>query len=150
MKYCRSHVLVYVDPECLSIGAHEVLDAFQDELVAEGLSDKVQVLETSRIGGYANGPEMMVYPGGLRQGAPNPVESTLKHFRGEYEDSILEKRCPAKVCRSLIRYEIIPASCMGCTACVRNCPTNAISGERCNPHHRFRHLYPLRYLYAGL
>ena len=65
MKYFRSHVLFCVDPECLSKGAHEVMDAFQDELVAEGLIDEVQVLETSRIGGCANGPEMMVYPEGV-------------------------------------------------------------------------------------
>jgi NADH:ubiquinone oxidoreductase subunit F (NADH-binding)/(2Fe-2S) ferredoxin/NAD-dependent dihydropyrimidine dehydrogenase PreA subunit len=65
MKYFRSHVLVCVDPECLSKGAHEVMDAFQDELVAEGLNDEVQVLETSRIGGCSNGPEMMVYPEGV-------------------------------------------------------------------------------------
>ena len=65
MKYYRSHVLVCVDPECLKKGAHEVMDAFQDELVARGLIDEVQVLETSRIGGCANGPEMMVYPEGV-------------------------------------------------------------------------------------
>ena len=71
---------------------------------------------------------------GLGQGAPNPIESTLKHFRSEYEAHIREKRCPAKVCRSLIRYEIIPAACTGCTVCARNCPTNAISSERRQTH----------------
>lgn len=65
MKYFRSHVLVCVDPECLQKGAHEVIDALQDELVAEGLIDEVQVLETSRIGGCSDGPEMMVYPEGV-------------------------------------------------------------------------------------
>ena len=53
MKYFRSHVLVCVDPECLKKGAHDVMDALQDELVAQGLIDEVQVLETSRIGGCA-------------------------------------------------------------------------------------------------
>jgi NADH:ubiquinone oxidoreductase subunit F (NADH-binding)/(2Fe-2S) ferredoxin len=71
---------------------------------------------------------------GLGQGAPTPVESTLKHFRSEYEAHIYEKRCPAKVCKSLIRYEIIPNVCTGCTVCARNCPTNAITGERRQPH----------------
>lgn len=71
---------------------------------------------------------------GLGQGAPNPVESTLKHFRHEYEAHIYEKRCPAKVCRALIRYEILPDVCTGCTVCARNCPTNAITGERRMPH----------------
>jgi NADH:ubiquinone oxidoreductase subunit F (NADH-binding)/(2Fe-2S) ferredoxin/Pyruvate/2-oxoacid:ferredoxin oxidoreductase delta subunit len=72
---------------------------------------------------------------GLGQGAPNPVLSTLKHFRHEYEAHIYEKRCPAKVCRSLIRYEILPEACTGCTVCSRNCPTEAISGERRKPHY---------------
>lgn len=72
---------------------------------------------------------------GLGQGAPNPVVSTLKHFRNEYEAHIYEKRCPAKVCRSLITYEIISDTCTGCTVCSRNCPVNAISGERRQPHY---------------
>ncbi len=71
---------------------------------------------------------------GLGQGAPNPVESTLKYFRDEYEAHIYEKRCPAKVCRALIRYEIRPDACTGCTVCARNCPVNAISGERRQVH----------------
>jgi (2Fe-2S) ferredoxin len=65
MKYFRSHVLVCVDPECLSKGAHQLMDALNDELVATGLIDEVQVLETSRIGGCAQGPELMVYPEGI-------------------------------------------------------------------------------------
>ncbi|HPH94805.1 MAG TPA: NADH-quinone oxidoreductase subunit NuoF [Anaerolineaceae bacterium] len=71
---------------------------------------------------------------GLGQGAPNPVESTLKHFRHEYEAHIYEKRCPAKVCKSLIRYEISPEACTGCTVCARNCPVTAITGERRHAH----------------
>jgi NADH:ubiquinone oxidoreductase subunit F (NADH-binding)/(2Fe-2S) ferredoxin len=66
---------------------------------------------------------------GLGQGAPTPVVSTLKHFRAEYEAHIFEKRCPAKVCRALIRYEILADACVGCTLCARNCPVDAISGE---------------------
>jgi NADH:ubiquinone oxidoreductase subunit F (NADH-binding)/(2Fe-2S) ferredoxin len=66
---------------------------------------------------------------GLGQGAPTPVVSTLKHFRAEYEAHINEKRCPAKVCRALIRYEILADACVGCTLCARNCPANAIQGE---------------------
>jgi ferredoxin len=68
---------------------------------------------------------------GLGQGAPSPVISTLKHFRAEYEAHIYEKRCPAKVCRALIQYTIrTDGACTGCTVCARNCPVNAISGER--------------------
>jgi ferredoxin len=71
---------------------------------------------------------------GLGQGAPNPVASTLKYFRHEYEAHIYEKRCPAKVCRALITYEIMDGICTGCTVCARNCPVNAISGERRQKH----------------
>ncbi len=71
---------------------------------------------------------------GLGQGAPTPVISTLKHFRQEYEAHVLEKRCPAKVCRPLIRYEIQAPTCTGCTVCARNCPVTAISGERRHAH----------------
>ncbi|QRN83673.1 NADH-quinone oxidoreductase subunit NuoF [Chloroflexota bacterium] len=71
---------------------------------------------------------------GLGKGAPNPVKSTLEHFLDEYEAHIYEKRCPAKVCKSLIRFEIIDGTCTGCTLCARNCPANAISGERRQTH----------------
>lgn len=71
---------------------------------------------------------------GLGQGAPTPVESTLKHFREEYEAHIFQKKCPAKLCKSLISYEIQPDICTGCTVCSRNCPVEAISGERRQAH----------------
>ena len=71
---------------------------------------------------------------GLGQGAPNPVVSTLVHFMDEYKAHIYEKRCPAKVCRSLIKYEIQDGPCTGCTVCARNCPVSAISGERKHTH----------------
>ena len=70
----------------------------------------------------------------LGQMAPNPVLSTLKHFREEYEAHVVEKRCPAGVCKKLLHYEIIPEKCKGCTKCARNCPVNAISGKVKEPH----------------
>ncbi|MEW6388329.1 MAG: NADH-quinone oxidoreductase subunit NuoF [Thermodesulfobacteriota bacterium] len=65
---------------------------------------------------------------GLGQSAVNPVRSTLKYFREEYEAHIRDKKCPALVCRALLKYTIDPETCTGCLACVRECPVGAISG----------------------
>jgi len=71
---------------------------------------------------------------GLGQTAPNPVRSTLKHFRNEYEAHVLEKRCPAGACKDLLNYYVIAEKCIGCTACKRVCPAEAISGELKQAH----------------
>ena len=70
----------------------------------------------------------------LGKSAPNPVLSTLKHFRNEYEAHIYEHRCPAGVCKPLIEYWIDPDLCTGCGACTRICPQQAIEGEKKAPH----------------
>lgn len=66
---------------------------------------------------------------GLGQTAPNPVLSTMKYFMDEYEAHVIEKRCPAGVCQKLLKYEILPEKCIGCTSCARGCPVNCISGS---------------------
>jgi NADP-reducing hydrogenase subunit HndC len=71
---------------------------------------------------------------GLGQTAPNPVLSTIRYFRDEYEAHIKEKRCPAGACKALIHYEIVADKCKGCGLCTKVCPTSAISGEKKQPH----------------
>jgi NADH:ubiquinone oxidoreductase subunit F (NADH-binding)/(2Fe-2S) ferredoxin/Pyruvate/2-oxoacid:ferredoxin oxidoreductase delta subunit len=71
---------------------------------------------------------------GLGNTAPNPVLTTIRYFREEYEAHIRDKRCPAGVCKALITYSIDPENCTGCTACARNCPVSCISGERKQTH----------------
>lgn len=71
---------------------------------------------------------------GLGQTSPNPILSTLKHFRDEYIAHIVDKKCPAGVCKALLNYTIDKNKCIGCTKCARNCPVKAITGEVKKPH----------------
>lgn len=71
---------------------------------------------------------------GLGQTAPNPVLTTIKYFRDEYEAHIRDKKCPAKVCKPLLTYTVDAEKCSGCTVCAKKCPTDAIDGERKQIH----------------
>lgn len=71
---------------------------------------------------------------GLGQTAPNPVLTTIRYFRDEYEAHIYHKKCPAKVCKKLLTYEVDAEKCTGCTVCAKNCPTKAIDGDRKQIH----------------
>ena len=65
----------------------------------------------------------------LGQTAANPIISTMTHFKDEYIAHVVDKKCPAKVCKNLMEYYIIPESCKKCSKCARGCPVNAITGE---------------------
>jgi len=71
---------------------------------------------------------------GLGQTAPNPVLTTIKYFRDEYEAHIRDKKCPAKSCVQLLTYEVIADKCTGCTVCAIKCPVDAIDGARKEIH----------------
>jgi ferredoxin len=70
----------------------------------------------------------------LGQTAPNPLLSTLKYFREEYQEHVREKKCRAKVCKGLIRFSVIDELCTGCLLCKKKCPTEAVSGEKKEVH----------------
>lgn len=97
----------------------EALERFQGVLYLRQLAEVIQ--ETSLCG--------------LGQTAPNPVLSTLRWFRDEYESHIYQRRCPAGVCAELLVYEIDEKKCKGCTLCAKNCPAKAIVGAMKSPHY---------------
>jgi NADH:ubiquinone oxidoreductase subunit F (NADH-binding) len=71
---------------------------------------------------------------GLGQTAPNPILSTIRYFRDEFEAHIRDKKCPAKVCKGLLTYSINEAACKACGACLKACPSSAITGAKKTPH----------------
>ena len=127
MAFFRSHVLVSVDPECLKRGAHQVIDALVDELVAEGLIDEVQVLETSRIGDpYQYGPDLMVYPEGVHYA--NLSEDDIPYLVEEHflKGRVVEKFRASEVAKT--DEELGPPKQKEIRVVLRNCgkidPTN--------------------------
>lgn len=97
---------------------NEALDRFKGVIMLEKLARVIR--DTSLCG--------------LGQSAPNPVLSTLKYFRDEYDAHIYERECPAKVCKEMKTYTIHVDKCTGCMVCAKKCPTNAIIGTKKSPH----------------
>jgi NAD-dependent dihydropyrimidine dehydrogenase PreA subunit len=110
----------------------------------EGITRSLEVLERICDGqGHPDDITLLEELGELLEGfslcalgrtAANPVLSTIRHFRDEYEAHIHDHRCPARVCKSLITYTIDPEKCTGCMVCARQCPQEAISGEKQSAH----------------
>jgi len=109
-------------------GLSQMLHILERITAGEGQDDDLEKLET--LADLLEGTALCA----LGKTAANPVLSTLRYFRDEYETHIREKRCPAKECKGLFRYAIDPEACKGCGICKKNCPVEAISGERKRPH----------------
>ena len=114
-------------PPC-RIGTKRMLEILDKITRGEGTMEDIDNLET--LASTISSSALCA----LGQTAPNPILATLKFFREEYEAHIIDKKCPAGVCKSLLQYQIDPEKCKGCTACARNCPVGAISGTVREPH----------------
>ena len=110
------------------VGTKRMLEIL-DKIIA-GNGELSDLDELEELGNYIQTNSLC----GLGQTAPNPVLSTLKRFRDEYVAHVVDKKCPAGVCKSLLHYVIDPAKCKGCTLCARKCPVGAISGTVKEPH----------------
>jgi len=109
-------------------GIDRALEILQRICRGEGEEKDIQTLEA--IGAMMKGFALCA----LGTTAPNPILSTIKYFRGEYEAHIRDRRCPAAVCRDLVHFRILPDQCTGCMACAAVCPSKAIRGEKKQAH----------------
>ncbi len=110
------------------LGTKRMLETLDRIVEGEGREGDIELLE--ELGSYVVEGSLCALGGT----APNPVLTTIKYFRDEYEAHIREKRCPAGKCKALITYYIDPELCTGCMLCAKKCPTACISGEKKQPH----------------
>jgi len=110
------------------IGTKRMLETLDKITTGQGDADDIEHLES--LAATIKNASIC----GLGQTAPNPVLSTLKYFRPEYEAHIFEKKCPAHACQDLLSYTIVSSKCTGCSACARVCPSSAISGKVKEPY----------------
>lgn len=110
------------------LGTRQMLDILNEISEGKGKTEDLEILrevcEAVQKGSLC----------GLGQTAPNPVQTTLRYFRSEYESHILAKKCAAGVCKTLFHYEINVETCTGCGVCSKKCPVEAITGEKKKPH----------------
>lgn len=106
------------------VGTRQMLSILERITRGEGVPGDIETLE--QLAQLVKSTSLC----GLGQTAPNPVLTTIRYFRDEYEAHINEKRCPAVACKQLINYYILPDKCEGCQICFRNCPVQAIAGDR--------------------
>lgn len=111
------------------IGTKRLLEILERITKGEGKESDLELMES--LGNDVKATSLC----GLGQTAPNPILSTIKYFKHEYEAHIRDKKCPAKVCKDLIIYSVIEDACTGCGACLRACPAKAITGEKKKPHY---------------
>jgi len=110
------------------LGTKRMLEVLDRIIEGDGREGDIELLE--ELGHYIIEGSLCALGGT----APNPVLTTIKYFRSEYEAHIREKRCPAGKCKALITYTIDPEACTGCTLCAKKCPTQCITGEKKQPH----------------
>ena len=110
------------------IGTMRLLETLEKITSGTGTLEDIDKLE--ELSDYIKSASLCA----LGQTAPNPVLSTLRYFRDEYVAHVVDKTCPAHVCKSLMKYKILPDMCKGCTACARKCPVGAITGTIKAPH----------------
>ena len=110
------------------VGTKRLLEILDKIIAGNGEMEDLDRLE--ELSNYIKSASLC----GLGQTAPNPVLSTLRYFRDEYIAHIVDKKCPAGVCKSLLQYKIDPVKCKGCTLCARKCPVGAITGTVKQPH----------------
>jgi NADH:ubiquinone oxidoreductase subunit F (NADH-binding)/(2Fe-2S) ferredoxin len=111
------------------VGSKAMLSTLERICVGEGLPGDIDYL--IELGQAIKSNSLC----GLGQTAPNPILSTIRYFREEYEQHIFDKTCSAKVCKGLISYSIDPEKCNGCMVCLRNCTSNAIQGAKKEVHY---------------